>query len=563
VENKNKKINNQADPYQDTGKILRRGDTFEFVSMPDQQDHLAYLPIPSNEIPPDERERFFVEFMDIISGQKGADPEGLISRLFRRRKDLKYFFTETYWHIAFFINTLLDVIYIYYNKISSHGKDESDSFIAQDKLREVKIDEIGEDKELVRSKELLLDVFRKEKIEIKTLTLLSGRMFTSGSMRTILTILGISISIGVIMFLISFGYGMQKTVLQRITTEDSLLSLVVALPEESIISKDMIDEIRRFSEVEKISPLVEYNGNIETLNTQIDTSIFMVDTDYFSLAGLMSEDGTPLKIEKGNVIISSAVAILMGFEKDDVLGKEIKLAPAVTSGIETMATKEEDINTLYKNKKTLNISGIIVEDQSAFAYVLDTEFKDIKIEGYDEVKVKVRNEKNLDIVKEGLIDKGYIVSSISDTVDETRKIFRGIQAVLGFFGFIALIISAIGMLNIMTIVLLERTQEIGIMKAIGGSDTDIWKIVISDAVIIGFLGGIGGSVIGIGTSKLFNLTFNILANRIGGQSVEIFQMPPGFVFVIIIFSAVMGFATGIWPAVRASRIPPLEAIKYK
>ncbi|MCR4283880.1 MAG: ABC transporter permease [Parcubacteria group bacterium] len=561
-QNHNNKINNQLNSQAETGKISKRGDVFEFASIPDSQGFLSSLPIEHSDVPPDERGMFFVEFMDLISGQKEAGSDGLISRFFRKQKDFRYFFTELYWHAVFFINTFLDIIYIYYSKKFSRNKDRLNSFSEQDKLREIKIGEVGENESLVTER-LSLDSSRKEKIELKTLALLSGRMFTSGSMRTILTILGISISIGVIMFLISFGYGLQKTVLQRITTEDSLLSLVVTLPEESLISKDRIEEIRSFKEVDKISPLVEYNGNMEMASVQIDASIFMVDSDYFSLAGLMSQDGTPLKIEEGNVVISSAIAILMGFEEGEAIGKKIKLSPTTVSGVEVGIISEEDIQNINKEKKSLVISGIISDDQSAFSYVLDTEFKDIEIDGYIEAKVKVRDEKSMDIIKEDLINKGYIISSISDTVDETRKIFRGIQAVLGFFGFIALIISAIGMLNIMTIVLLERTQEIGIMKAIGASNIDIWKIVISDAVIIGFLGGIGGSVIGIGTSKLFNLAFNILASRIGSQSVEIFQMPPGFMLVIITFSAVIGFATGIWPAIRASRIAPLEAIKYK
>jgi len=563
VKNKNnKKINNKANLSFETGKIHRRGDVFEFTSIPSAQGSDAYLPIDYDQVPSDNRGMFFVEFMELISGQKQVGSKGLITRFFKKQKNLRYFLSELYWHAVFFINTFLDIIYIKYSKRFTTIKNELGDIDSQDKLREIKIGGIDESINL-EAKKTILKIDKKEKVELKTLALLSGRMFTSGSMRTILTILGISISIGVILFLISFGYGLQKTVLERITTEDSLLSLVVTLPEDTLISTDKIEDIRQTKNVDKVSSLVEYNGNMEMSNVQIDSSIFMVDASYFSLAGLMSQDGSPLKINEGNVIISSAVVILMGFDKEEVIGKKVKLSPTTPSGIEPGIISDEEIAILNKEKKTLTISGVIDDDQSAFSYVLNTEFKNLNIDGYVEAKVKVNDQKNLDIVKEDLINKGYIISSISDTVDETRKIFRGIQAVLGFFGFIALVISAIGMLNIMTIVLLERTQEIGIMKAIGASDTDIWKIVISDAVIIGFLGGIGGSVIGIGTSKLFNLAFNILANRIGGQSIEIFQMPPGFMFVIIIFSAVIGFATGVWPAIRASRIAPLEAIKYK
>lgn len=565
--NNNNKINSRPNDETESWEILKRDGVFEFVSKPDPQGSSAYLPIDHKDVPPDNRGVFFVEFIDLISGKDSAGQEGgfggLISGFFKKPRGLLYFFTEAYWHIVFFINTFLDIIYIYYNKRFSRNENNLQAAEVQDKSREFNVGEISHDT-FAKSNEISLVASRKEKIQFKTLVLLSGRMFTSGSMRTILTILGISISIGVILFLVSFGYGLQKTVLQRITTEDSLLSLVVTLPEETLITKGGLEDIKRIKDVEKISPLVKYGGNMEMSSVQVDSSIFIVDSDYFALAGLMSQNGAPLNINDGEVIISSAVATLLGFEKEEAVGKKIRLSPTVSGNIESGILQDEDIARMSNpEKKLLTISDVINDDLSAFSYVLDGEFKNINIDGFVEAKVKVRDEKSLNIVKEELINRGYIISSISDTVEETRKIFRGIQAVLGFFGLIALIISAIGMLNIMTIVLLERTQEIGIMKAIGASNIDIWKIVISDAVIIGFLGGVGGTIIGIGTSKIFNLAFNILASRIGGQSVEVFQMPPGFMFVIIIFSAIIGFATGIWPAIRASRIAPLEAIKYK
>ncbi len=567
MKNNNKKINSRSDGETEHEGIWKTGDVFEFVSKPDPQGSSAYLPVDHQDVPPDDRGIFFVEFMELISGKDSSGREmgfsGLISRFFNKRRNLWHFFTEIYWHIVFFINSLLDIIYIFRNEKFFINKNIPQTFDTQDKSRGINIKDASPPA-LAVPKEISLGAERKEKIQFKTLVLLSSRMFTSGSMRTILTILGISISIGVILFLVSFGYGLQRTVLQRITTEDSLLSLVITLPEDTLITKSKIEDIRKIKEVEKISPLVKYSGNIEISNVQADSAIFMVDGDYFSLAGLMSQDGAPLKIGDGEVIISSAAAALLGFEKEQTVGKKIRLSPALPGNIELGILSDKNIAEISNpEKKLFIINGVIEDDSSAFSYVLNGEFKDINIDGFVEAKVKIRDAKGLDVVKEELINSGYIVSSISDTVEETRKIFRGIQVVLGFFGLIALIISAIGMLNIMTIVLLERTQEIGIMKAIGASNADIWKIVIADAVIIGFLGGIGGTIIGISTSKIFNFAFNILASRIGGRSIDVFQMPPGFMFVIIIFSAVIGFATGIWPAIRASRIAPLEAIKYK
>lgn len=418
---------------------------------------------------------------------------------------------------------------------------------------------------MLRQKELI-DQGKKEKIQIKTLLLLSSRMFTSGSMRTILTILGISISIGVILFLISFGYGLQRTVLQRITTEESLLSLVVTLPDDAPIPSSALDEIKKMSGVDKVSPLTEYNGNIAMDTLQINALVYIVDQDYFALAGLMSSKGAPLKLEPSKTIISSAVVALLGLDKTLVIGNSIFLTPTFMSNVEGGVLSTEEVAKISEvQKKSFVIADVIDDDLTAYAYVLGNEFPKLVVSSFIEAKVQVKDKDQLDPIKEELINKGYVISSISDTVEETRKIFRGIQIALGFFGLVALIISAIGMLNILTIVLLERTQEIGIMKAIGASGSDIWKTVVFDAVIVGFLGGLGGSAIGLSASKLFNFIFNLLAQKIsaGGQSLQLFQTPPGFIFTIVVFSAIIGFITGIWPAIRASRISPLEAIRYK
>jgi putative ABC transport system permease protein len=299
-------------------------------------------------------------------------------------------------------------------------------------------------------------------------------------------------------------------------------------------------------------------------SVQIDSALYVIGKDYFALAGLMSLAGKPIVINEGEIVVSSAIAILLGIPKEEIIGYEVRVSPTFQAGFEGGILDEDSFERLKEpEKKSFVISDVIDDDLSAFVYALEGSFKTISPDYFAEAKVKVRKDEFLGPLKEDLIAKGYIISSISDTVEETKKIFRGIQVVLGFFGLIALIIASIGMLNIMTIVLLERTQEIGIMKAIGASNVDIWKIVISDAVIIGFLGGLGGAIIGVGTAELFNFAFNLLARRIGGMAVEIFQMPPGFILIIVAFSAVMGFITGVWPAIRASRISPLEAIRYK
>ena len=134
---------------------------------------------------------------------------------------------------------------------------------------------------------------------------------------------------------------------------------------------------------------------------------------------------------------------------------------------------------------------------------------------------------------------------------------------LALFGGIALIVSAIGMFNTMTVTLLERTNEIGIMRTIGASPSSIKVLFLSESIVMGFLGGIVGIIIGVGGGTLINFLLNTLATRMGGMAISLFRFPLVFLSFIAIFSAVMGFFTGVFPARRASSLNPLDAIRYK
>ncbi|OGZ41172.1 MAG: hypothetical protein A3I20_03630 [Candidatus Portnoybacteria bacterium RIFCSPLOWO2_02_FULL_40_15] len=115
----------------------------------------------------------------------------------------------------------------------------------------------------------------------------------------------------------------------------------------------------------------------------------------------------------------------------------------------------------------------------------------------------------------------------------------------------------------MTITLLERINEIGIMKVIGASNKDVKKLFLTESVIIGTLGGVSGLIVGFLGAKLFNFGINILAQTLGGQPINLFAFPLWFLITIIVFSSAVGFLTGFTPARRAAKMDPLQALRYK
>jgi len=187
----------------------------------------------------------------------------------------------------------------------------------------------------------------------------------------------------------------------------------------------------------------------------------------------------------------------------------------------------------------------------------------VGIEEYERIQVRVDSNENLPIIEGELIEEGYRVTALSKTVEQASKIFQGIQVVLATFGGIALLVSAIGMFNTMTVTLLERTKEIGIMRTIGAAPNDVKYLFVSESVVVGFMGGISGVVMGVGLGLTVNLFLNIVAGQFGGQSVALFSFPINFLLFITLFSAGVGYLTGIFPARRASSLNPLDAIRYE
>ena len=214
-------------------------------------------------------------------------------------------------------------------------------------------------------------------------------------------------------------------------------------------------------------------------------------------------------------------------------------------------------------EESFQIIGVVEEDSLSYVYIPFSASKIVGIEDYSKLKVKVDQDKNLNIVRNAIIEKGFLVSALSDIIEQANQIFRIVQIILGSFGIVALIVSAIGMFNTMTITLLERTQEIGIMKALGATALDIWNMFLAESVIIGFVGGLGGIIIGFVGGELFNYGINVLASFLGGEAIDMFFTPLWFMLLIITFSTFVGFLTGFYPARRAAKINSLEALRYK
>jgi ABC-type antimicrobial peptide transport system permease subunit len=326
--------------------------------------------------------------------------------------------------------------------------------------------------------------------------------------------------------------------------------------------------------VSNVFPVAGQDAQIRGNGLTSYAKINIVSPNFFSLEGMTVSEGSLFKEgENDKMVISVAALQLLNIQTEDYSGMEISVLlgekmPSENnqSNTETNNSPENQavlLSDMRYTEKTYKIVGVIDDISKAYLYIPDSSVTEMKFDNYEKLKVKINSTNNLEESRTKIIEKGFFVSSVSETVEQARQIFTIAQIILSLFGIVALVVSAIGMFNTMTIALLERTQEIGIMKSIGASSYDIWRMFLTESMLIGFFGGFTGVGFGFSLSQITNFGINWLAKSFGGSEVQLFFIPIWFVFFVISFSTIVGVITGFYPAKRAASLNALEALRYK
>jgi putative ABC transport system permease protein len=191
---------------------------------------------------------------------------------------------------------------------------------------------------------------------------------------------------------------------------------------------------------------------------------------------------------------------------------------------------------------------------------------------YDQVIVRTDSRESTNAVAETITEMGFNTSSMGDFLDQLNGFFTAMRLMLGGIGSIALLVAAFGVANTMTMAILERTKEIGLMKAIGARDLDVLTIFLLEAGLVGFAGGAAGVAVSFALQNIINqavqevsttggiiyLPFDL--SQVGGQLLVI---PPELALFAIALATLVGLGAGLFPALRAARMAPVIALKME
>lgn len=235
--------------------------------------------------------------------------------------------------------------------------------------------------------------------------------------------------------------------------------------------------------------------------------------------------------------------------------------------------------------KIFKVVGILEEGEEDRAVIIPLEtardvLEDVGDKEFDSITVKVENinliDDTLDVIEKKLMlsrgilqekDKDFSVSSVKEMQETISETMNTMAIFLGAIAAISLIVGAVGVSNTMFTAVLEKTKEIGIMKAIGAKNIDIMTIFLLNSAMIGLVGGLGGVIVGsVASSYIGTLVSSTTSGGPGGGAFRMLSstaLNPKLLVIAFLVSIIIGMVAGAIPAYRASKLKPVDALRYE
>lgn len=410
---------------------------------------------------------------------------------------------------------------------------------------------------------------------------LSFKGIWSHKMRSALTMLGIIIGISSIIAIVSIIQSVSEMMKNELLgAGDNTITMGVFEKNDmwgsqhnayyngiiegvSDIPKESIDIVNTVEGVIKSSPFYKISNIEVTYNAQTAScSVFGIEKDYFSLTNYYLKRGRLLTQadydNKNNVVVIDTTTSESLFGSEKCLGRTISINGElfVVVGLVEVPRDYDEINSImdYYTVMQNNTFEVFVPSTS-WSQVMcygDAQSLLVEVENIDDtvqISTRVAN-----VLNEKMGNNNYEYSSPSLMTDmqQLEMITNAISILLIGIAGISLVVGGIGVMNIMLVSVTERTREIGLKKALGATKGQIRSQFLTEAAVLTGLGGVIGVALGIGLALVLGLLFN--------QEIVVSATA---IVVSVVFSMGVGLVFGIMPSIKASKLDPIEALRYE
>ena len=423
-----------------------------------------------------------------------------------------------------------------------------------------------------------------------------------------LTAIGVVIGTAAVVILVSLAIGLQKSATDSLYGIGDLTQIDVMpaygggmggggggpfiaqssgvsgqLDQPVLLTNSALDQLRAIPGVKVVIPRDYLNAGVVIRYQHLEggMNIIGVATDDLSNLGLGTSQGLTA-LSKGSIVIG-AMTPNNFYDPHLRPGQDPPPPPdLMDQQVQFVVLKYDQNGNETRKTLSLRVSGIINETggEPDYSVYLPLELTkslnewangtriNYNKDGYSQVIVKVEDAGQALEIADQITALGFQAITPQSYLQGINSFFVVLQVIFGGVGAIALLVAAIGIANTMAMSILERTREIGLMKAVGATNRDVLSIFLGEAAGIGFIGGLGGIVIGWLAAQGMNvLAIVFLANQASQQggappSVAVYT-PIWLPIFALIFSTLIGMLSGLYPALRAATMIPVNALKYE
>jgi len=388
-------------------------------------------------------------------------------------------------------------------------------------------------------------------------------------LRTWLTMLGIFIGIAAVVALISLGQGMQDAINNAFATIGTDKIIIQAQqagfgPPGTDTAGEMtehdLDVVRHVPGVKRVAGRTLHGVEVEFADSS--RTIFMADLPKEDDARDLVVEAFRLRVRYGRELKpTDRGSVIVGHDlfAKDLFPKPVRVNSRllidgrrfiVVGVMEKSGQPGRDEVVIMNREDARDLLGL---DDELSAVVAQAEEGEAPSELAERIGRAVRQDRHQ---KEGLED--FTVSTSEELIKSINVILTAVQLVLAGIAAISLLVGGIGIMNTMYTAVLERTNEIGVMKAIGARNSDILLLFLIESGVLGAVGAVIGILLGFTLSTIVELG----ASRMFGPNILQASFPPSLILGALAFGFVVGMLSGVFPARQAARLRPVEALRY-
>ncbi|MBI4657104.1 MAG: ABC transporter permease [Elusimicrobia bacterium] len=389
----------------------------------------------------------------------------------------------------------------------------------------------------------------------------------SHKIRSSLTMLGIFVGVGSIIAMLTLGKGTQKIILGDMEAMGAKTLMVIpgSLSQQGVRREytrinfdDSQDIASRCSSVARVSPVVQNYGQLSRGGKNMNAAVFGLTADGLALKNISSLNGRFFTVNEDVsrarvVILHSKAAEELFDEGENPLNQEIRINKNIFTVIGVIPKNAQESLAVNMPRN----SAIVPLNTAMKRLFGQKDLSQIEIEALSADKVDAAKEEAARLLRQrhGILEgqeDGFEIFSFASMLEMIKKGLGIFTAFLASIAAVSLLVGGIGIMNIMLVSVTERTREIGLRKALGARKADILAQFLIEAVIICLIGGGLGVAFGLGIAKTLAIFIHI-------QPV----INLGVIITAFLFSTGVGVIFGFWPAFKAAKLNPIDALRYE